>query len=202
MDIFLDELLDSGYENYEVKIDKQVTFEKLGIDKYKIKEILKDKKKFRDMAMWKIDNLDIKLPMSLNFQKTLQNLKRLNCYYKSKISGSVKSKSTIPAVFNINLEYRKSEAEKEVANLTKGIAGNIRQGKSINIEPVIEKASFDGENLNFKLKAEIDGIEIKIPTSINKKGGNPQFNGISFNNTKNNVKVSLQNLIDGTYIVI
>ena len=53
---------------------------------------------------------------------------------------------------------------------------------------------------NYEVK--IDGIEIKISTSINKKSGNPQFNGVSFNNTKNNIQISLQNLIDGTYIVI
>lgn len=200
--LFLDELLDAGYENYDAKIIKQVTFEKLGIDKEKIREILKDKEVFKTLAMTKINNSDIELPMALNFEETLEYIKRPKCYFKSQISGYIKSKSkTTPIMFNLKLEHTKSEARREVDNLSEGIANEIKLNKYINIDPIIDEMELDGEDLKFKLKAEIDGTEIQIPTKINLNSKKPEFEGISLNDTNNNIEYALETLIDGVYIV-
>ena len=200
--LFLDELLDTGYENYDAKIIKQVTFEKLGIDKEKIKEILKDKEVFKTLAMTKINNSDIELHMALNFEETLEYIKRPKCYFKSQISGYIKSKSkTTPIMFNFKLEHTKSEARREVDNLSEGIANEIKLNKYINIDPIIDEMELDGEDLKFKLKAEIDGTEIQIPTKINLNSKKSEFEGISLNDTNNNIEYALETLIDGVYIV-
>ena len=200
--LFLDELLDAGYENYDAKIIKQVISKKLGIDKEKIKEILKDKEVFKTLAMTKINNSDIGLPMALNFEETLEYIKRPKCYFKSQISGYIKSKSkTTPIMFNLKLEHTKSEARREVDNLSEGIANEIKLNKYINIDPIIDEMELDGEDLKFKLKAEIDGTEIQIPTKINLNSKKPEFEGISLNDTNNNIEYALETLIDGVYIV-
>lgn len=152
--------------------------------------------------MTKINNSDIGLPMALNFEETLEYIKRPKCYFKSQISGYIKSKSkTTPIMFNLKLEHTKSEARREVDNLSEGIANEIKLNKYINIDPIIDEMELDREDLKFKLKAEIDGTEIQIPTKINLNSKKPEFEGISLNDTNNNIEYALETLIDGVYIV-